>query len=69
MVSLDLFGKGDVYLDYPFEQVKFRWEAETKKVFRRRYGKSESESDYTSDLFRDAISSGKLITREEYYRD
>ena len=29
MVSLDLFQSGDVYLDYPFEEVKFRYEKKT----------------------------------------
>ncbi|MDQ5988568.1 MAG: hypothetical protein CSYNP_04328 [Syntrophus sp. SKADARSKE-3] len=69
MSVLDAFRQGDVYLDYPFEDVKFRWEKETKKVFRRFYGKAEEEISHTSNLYHDAISAGQLITREEYYRD
>ena len=69
MGILDQFREGDVYLDYPFEDVKFRWEKETSKVFRRFYGQVEEEISWSSNLFRDAMSAGKLITREEYYRD
>lgn len=69
MISLDPFQKSDVYIDYPFEDAKFRWEKQTKKVFKRRYGEREFESHYSSDQFRDAISAGKLISREDYYRD
>jgi len=65
----DAYRAGDVYLDYPFEDVKFRWEKETKKVFRRFYGQAEAEISHTSNLYHDAISAGKLITREEYFRD
>ena len=39
------------------------------RVFKRRYGERESESDYTSNLFRGAMSAGKLISREDYWRD
>jgi hypothetical protein len=60
---------GEVYLDYPFERVKFRWDNASEKVFRRFYGKPETQSSYESHLFRDAESTGKLITRDEYYRD
>ena len=69
MGILDVYREGNVYLDYPFEDVKFRWEKETSKVFRRFYGEAEKEISCISNLFRDAMSAGKQITREEYYRD
>ena len=69
MGVLDAFREGDVYLDYPSEDVKFRYENKTGKVFRRFYGQAEEEVSYSSNLFRDAMSSGKQITREEYYQD
>ncbi len=66
---MDAYREGDVYLDYPFEDVKCCWEKETKKVFRRFYGQAEKETRPTSNLYHDALSTGKLITREEYYCD
>lgn len=69
MVSLDAFRAGDVYIDYPYEEVKFRFEKKTGKAYGRFYGEAENEIDRKSGLYHDAISAGKLITREEYYRD
>jgi len=69
MVLLDVFREGhDVHLDFPFEDVMFRWEYQTKKVFRKFYGEAEVEIDHTSHLFHDAISAGELITADEYAR-
>ena len=70
MASMEeAFQAGDVFIDYPYEGCKFRWEKKTKKVFGRFYGQIEHEIDHTNSIFRDAMSAGKLITREEYYRD
>ncbi len=69
MVMLDVFQKGDVYIDFPYEDMKFRFEKNTGKVFGRFYGQTEHEIDRSSTLFRDAVSSGELITKEEYYLD
>jgi hypothetical protein len=66
---LDAFQKGDVYIDFPAEDVKFRYEKQTGKVFRRFYGQPEVEIDRSSNLFRDAISSGTQISPDEYHRD
>jgi hypothetical protein len=64
---LNVFQKGqDVYIDYPFEDVMFRWECQTGKVFRKFYGDVENEIDRTSNLFHDAISTGAQITAEQY---
>ena len=71
-VPLEAFREGhDVYIDYPFEDVMFRWEYRTKKVFRKFYGKAEAEIDHASNLFHDAIRSGgggggQQITAEQY---
>ncbi len=69
MVELEAFRQGDVYLDYPFEDVKFRYENQTGKVFRRFYGQAEEDVSHSSNLFHEAMSGGKQITREEYFRD
>ena len=66
---MDAFIKGDVYIDYPFEQAKFRYEKESGRVYRRFYGQPEEEILPSSSLYNDAICTGKQITREEYFRD
>ncbi len=68
MVAMEAFLKGDVFLDYPFEDAKFRFEKETGKVFRRFYGQPEKEIDPSSALYNEAISAGQTISREDYLR-
>ena len=68
-MTLEEFTKGDVYIDYPYEDAKFRWENATKKVFRRFYREPEIEIDSTSNLYHEAISGGWKITSEDYDRD
>jgi len=41
---LDVFRKGDVRIDFPFEDAKFRYEKRTAKVYRRFYGEAEVRS-------------------------
>lgn len=69
MVKLELFQKGDVYIDYPFEDRKFRFEKATKKVFVRCYGKKEVEIDQSNEHFNEAIQSGEVITPDQYATD
>ncbi len=67
MDRLEVFREGhDVYIDYPFEDVMFRYEYRSAKVFRKFYGEAEHETDYTSNLFREAMSAGQQITAEQY---
>ncbi len=69
-VTMKAFIEGDVYIDYPYEDVKFRFEKETNRVYRRWYGESEEmEIPYHSDLYNQSHSGGWAITREEYFRD
>jgi hypothetical protein len=68
-VTTEAFREGDVYIDYPYEDAKFRSEKETGKVYRRFYDEREIEIDHTSKLFHEAISGGFQITREEYFQD
>jgi len=66
-MQLEVFREGrDVYIDYPFEDVMFRWEHKTGKVFRKFYGQAEGEIPYSSNLFHEAISAGQQITAEQY---
>ncbi len=68
-VPFDAFKIGDVYIDYPFENAKFRYEKQTNRVYRRFYGEAEDEIRWDSDLYKQAILSGREITRDEYYAD
>ena len=58
---MDVFIKGDVYIDYPFEAVKFRYDKKSGKVYRRFYGEAEEEIPHSSDLYNQAIRTGKQI--------
>ena len=69
MVMMDAFLEGDVYIDFPYEKAKFRFEKDTRKVYRRFYGQSEAEIPPSSILYNEAISAGEQITREDYFRD
>lgn len=69
MVKLELFRKGDVYIDYPFEDMKFRFEKASNKVFVRCYGKKEVEIDHGNAHFNEAIQAGNVISPEQYLSD
>ena len=65
-VPLELFRKGDVYIDFPFEDVLYRYEFKTRRLFCRFYGCPENEIPQDSKLFHDAISAGAVTTAERY---
>ena len=69
MVKLELFQKGDVYIDYPFEDKKYRFDKASNKLFVRCYGKREVEIDQSNEHFNEAIQAGKEITKEQYLSD
>lgn len=69
MVPMNAFQQGDVYIDYPYGDAKFRYEHATSRVFRRFNNREEVEVGYTNDLFRDAMRSGAQIDREHYFSD
>lgn len=69
MLSHKDFSERDIYIDFPYERAKFRWEKDTEKAYRRFYGEEEVEIPQTSNLFEQAIQAGKLIDRADYYRD
>jgi hypothetical protein len=69
VVPMSAFQQGDVYIDYPFDDAKFRYEHATSRVFRRFKNREEVEVGYTNDLFRDAMRSGAKIEREQYFAD
>jgi hypothetical protein len=62
------FRAGDLYLEYGFEEVLFRYEKETARFFRKFYNEShEHEVPHDSDLLSEAICSGVLTTAERYF--
>jgi hypothetical protein len=69
VVPMTAFQQGDVYIDYPFEDAKFRYEHATSRVFLRFNNREEVEVGYTNDLFRDGMRSGTQIDREQYFSD
>ena len=69
MVKLELFRQGDVYIDYPFEDMKFRFDKAGNKVFVHFYGKREVEIEQSNAHFHEAIQAGSVITKEQYLSD
>jgi hypothetical protein len=65
-VQSEAFRNGDVYIDFPQEDVMFRYDKPSGKVYRRFYGEEEVEIEHSSDLFAQAQIYGTATTREEY---
>jgi len=66
-IPAEAFLAGDVYIDYPYERVMFRFVKEAGKIFHKFYGDSmEKEIPRTSTLLAEAEASGIQITAEEY---
>lgn len=64
------FATRDIYLDYDFEEVTYRWDHRQTRLHVRFYGEAESPAAVPHDnrLFNDALRFGREITREEYER-
>jgi hypothetical protein len=64
----ELFTAQNVYIDYDYENVMFRWDCIAKSVHRRFYGKAECGDAIPTNnkLFNDALRFGVQITKEEY---
>nr|EUJ16448.1 hypothetical protein RSP673_00085 [Ralstonia solanacearum P673] len=61
------FSREDIYIDYPFEEVMFRWDHVEKKAYRKFYGERESGPvPHDNNLYNEALRSGDEITREAY---
>jgi hypothetical protein len=69
VVPMKAFQQGDVYIDYPFEDTKFRYAQATSRVYGRFNNREEVEVGYTNDLFCDAMRSGAQFDREQYFGD
>lgn len=64
----ELFGVRDIFIDYPFEDVMFRWSHQEKRIFRKFYGAEEGRDPipYDNGLFNEALLGGDEITCEQY---
>lgn len=66
-VPHEAFSNGDVYIDYPQEQVMFHYIHETGVVFRKFYGENEEEEvPSSSELFSEARRIGFPTIAERY---
>lgn len=63
-VPTEAFRKGEVFIDYPFEDVAFRYTH--GKAFAKPYGKPERPIPNDHEMYNQAILSGQQITAEEY---
>ncbi|MGY2184839.1 hypothetical protein D3C87_884500 [compost metagenome] len=64
------FANEDIFIDYPYEEVTYRWDHPSKQVFVRFYGDEESIQPVPHDnrLFNEALRFGEEITRQDYNR-
>lgn len=64
------FNFEDIYVDYPFENVMFRWDFSERIIYRKFYGEKEHSGSipHHNRLYNDALLFGDEITREEYMK-
>ncbi|MEW6674321.1 MAG: hypothetical protein AB1427_21715 [Thermodesulfobacteriota bacterium] len=58
----------DVFIDYDFEDVMFRWDHVNRRIYRKFYGKAEDPEliSHDNELFNKALRFGDEITFEQY---
>jgi len=62
------FAKQDVYIEYAYENVMFRWDHVKSEIFVKFYNKPEHNEvvPHNNNLFNEALLYGEEITREQY---
>ena len=66
-VPNERFRQGDVFIDYDFEEVMFRYDHRTQRFFRRFYGESkEDEVPHDNRLLNDAMQFGDETDANTY---
>jgi hypothetical protein len=60
----------DVYIDYSFMKVMFRWDHIQERIYVRPYGRAELDDPVPHDnqIFNEATLYGSEISQEEYAR-
>jgi hypothetical protein len=68
-MKTSIFATGKpVFIDFPTEDVRFRFDA--GKVFRKfKDETAETEVPESNELFRQAVLGGEQVTQKEYERD
>jgi hypothetical protein len=67
-IPTSAFQAGDLYIEYGFEEVLFRYEKETARFFCKFYNEThEDEFPHDSKLLCEARCSGVLTTAERYF--
>jgi hypothetical protein len=67
-VANERFRQGDVFIVYDFEDVMFRYDAGSRRFFRKFYGESqESEVPHDNRLLNDAIRFGVETEAASYH--
>lgn len=67
----EIFAQRDVFVDYPFESVMFRWDHKQQKIFRKFYGEKEDANpiDHANRLFNEALLGGEEISQTTYAQE
>ena len=66
-IPKEQFRDRDVFIDYDFEDVMFRFEHTTRRFFRKFHGESkEAEVPHDNRLLNDAIVGGDEIDAQTY---
>ncbi|QNK63586.1 hypothetical protein H7F33_03515 [Pedobacter sp. PAMC26386] len=67
--ELKLFATHDLYIDYPLEEVMYRWDPIKREAYVKFYGAQESVGPVVQSnrLYKDTILFGDLISAEEYH--
>lgn len=62
------FSQQDIYIDYQYEEVMYRWDHKAEKLYVKFYGENEKSEPVPHDnkLFNDALLSGREITKDAY---
>lgn len=64
----EAFNLRDIFIDYDFEEVMFRWDHANKRIYRKFYGRAEDPESIPHDngLFNRALRFGEEITSDQY---
>ena len=62
----EAFARRDIYIDYDFEDVTYRWDHRQGTIHVRFYGEAESPSRLSTTTACSTMRCGREITREEY---
>lgn len=67
-INLEMLLTQDVFIDYDFEEVTYRWDHFEGKIYVKFYGAQERAEPVAPDhrLYNEALCSGREITREQY---